>query len=152
MYDNLSVLFGKSFHERIVLLILYFEKIAWVKLPFKMLRKLIVQFGYHCEIHPDSFIDKEAIVTCRLPHPFMIIIHRESVLGHNLCVFQDVTIGVLEKGGERDCPRLGNNVYIGAKASVLGGVKIGDGAKIGAHTLVLGDVLPGQTVIGIHKN
>lgn len=130
MYNDLLILSKKTFHERIILFLLYFEKVSKVKCLFKILRKLIVQLGYHCEIHPDSFIDKEAIVSCRLPHPFMIIIHRKSILGHNLVIFQGVTIGVIEKGESINAPILDDNVYIGAKASVLGNVKIGSGAKI----------------------
>lgn len=151
IYKDLKSLLKKNFHERIILFILYFEKGACMKWPFKVLRKIILQMCYHCEIHPDSFINKEAIVSCRLPHPYMIIIHRKTILGRNLVIFQGVTIGVIEKGQQIEAPVLGDDVYVGAKASILGNVEIGKGAKIGAHTLVLDDVAPGETAIGLHK-
>lgn len=151
MYEDLKILLKKSFHERIILLILYFEKGSCMKWPFKVMRKVFVQMCYHCEIHPDSFVDKEAIVSCRLPHPFMIIIHKKTILGHNLVIFQGVTIGVIEKGQQTVAPVLDDDVYVGAKASILGNVKVGKGAKIGAHTLVLDNVATGETAVGLYK-
>lgn len=150
MFSDLKTIFRKGFHERIVLLLLYLEKRSKIKLLFKIVRKLIIQCGYHCEIHPDSFRDAKAIATCSLPHPFMIIIHKGVSLGRNLRIFQGVTIGDIEKG-KVEVPYIGDGVYIGTKASVLGGVVVGDNAKIGAHTLVLCDVQPNQTVCGVYN-
>ena len=93
MFKDLCILLKKSFHERIILLILYMEKCSRIKWPFKVIRKIIIQIIYHCEIHPDSFRDKDAIVSCRLPHPYLIIIHRTASLGSNMSIFQGVTIG-----------------------------------------------------------
>ena len=118
IYSDFLRLSKKTFHERIILFTLYFEKVSKVKLPFKILRKLVIQLGYHCEIHPDSFIDKEAIVSCRLPHPYLIIIHKNAILGHGLSIFQGVTIGVIEKEEQIEAPVLGDDVYVGAKASI----------------------------------
>ena len=150
MIFEIKTLVNKTFHERIILSLLYFEKVSWMKFPFKVLRKVIIQFGYHCEIHPDSFIDKEAIINCSLPHPYLIIVNRRAILGHNLRIFHGVTIGANEKG-ENLVPVIRDNVYIGAGACILGGVIIGENAKIGAHSVVLSDVDPGKTACGIYK-
>lgn len=48
------------------------------------------------EIHPASFRSKEAISTCRSPHPYLIIIHRTASIGINSTIFHNVTIGVIE--------------------------------------------------------
>jgi serine O-acetyltransferase len=77
-----------------------------------------------------------------------IIIHPDTVMGERCSISQGVTIGVL--GGERDgVPRLGNDVYIGAGAKILGPVTIGDGAIVGANAVVLEDVPPGATAVGV---
>ena len=69
-------------------------------------------------------------------------------MGERCSISQGVTIGVL--GGERDgVPRLGNDVYIGAGAKILGPVTIGDGAIVGANAVVLEDVPPGATAVGV---
>jgi len=77
-----------------------------------------------------------------------IIIHPDTVMGERCSISQGVTIGVL--GGERDgVPRLGNDVYVGAGAKILGPVTIGDGAVVGANAVVIDDVPPGATAVGV---
>lgn len=69
LIKDLKKIGRNTFHAKIVLTLLYLEKISYFKLPFRILRKIIIQGFYSCEIHPDSFRSKEAIATCRLPHP-----------------------------------------------------------------------------------
>ena len=77
-----------------------------------------------------------------------IIVHPDTVIGERCSLSQGVTIGVL--GGERPgVPRIGNDVYIGAGAKLLGPVTIGDGAIIGANAVVLEDVPAGATAVGV---
>lgn len=143
---------NNEFHGRLILKILLLEKLSYIKIPFKFLRRIIVQMFYNCEINPDSFNDLDALSSLRLPHPFMIIIHKSSKIGNNCTIFQGVTIGVVEKKGcLNQASIIGNNVYIGCKASILGNLTISDNVKVGAHTLVLSDVAAGKTVIGIYK-
>lgn len=78
-----------GFHAIITLTLLYMEKAFYFKFPFKILRKLIIQGLYSSEIHPDSFRNKEAIATCRLPHPYLIIIHRTASIGINSTIFHN---------------------------------------------------------------
>jgi serine O-acetyltransferase len=68
-------------------------------------------------------------------------------IGSNLQVHQGVTVGWDYKGDRR--PIIGNDVFIGAGAKVLGAVTIGDGARIGANAVVVCDVPPGATAVGI---
>lgn len=80
-----------------------------------------------------------------LPHPNGIVIHPDSTIGPNCLIFQQVTLGVGDKGA----PRIGGHVDIGAGAKILGGVLIGDHAKIGANAVVLEDVPAYATAVGI---
>lgn len=68
-------------------------------------------------------------------------------IGANLQVHQGVTVGWDYKGDRR--PVIGDDVFIGAGAKVLGAITIGDGARIGANAVVVCDVPPGATAVGI---
>lgn len=68
-------------------------------------------------------------------------------LGANCSVGQGVTIGFKGGGKSTRSPRVGNNVYIGTSAVVIGDITVGDGAVIGANTTVVKDVPPGYTVV-----
>lgn len=140
------------YHGRIVLYILYLEKISFIKFPFKVLRRLVIQHGYLSEISPDSFISSDNIVSLRLPHPFLIIIHRTASIGLNCTIFHNVTIGVIENASyESIAGKIGDNVYIGCDSAVLGNVMIGNSVRIGAKSLILKDVSSNQTVVGLYK-
>jgi serine O-acetyltransferase len=76
-----------------------------------------------------------------------IFIHKDAKLGANCVLRQGVTIGNRHDNGP--VPTLEDNVELGAYAQILGGVKIGKGAKIGAMSVVLCDVPEGATAIGI---
>lgn len=69
-----------------------------------------------------------------------------SRMGRNCSLIASITIGIRN---EHDFPVIGDNVFIGAGARVLGGITIGDGAVIGANAVVITDVPPGATVVGI---
>jgi len=146
--DIKSIFKLNGFHSRIVLLILYGEKKFLIKFPFKLLRKFINQALYHCEIHPDSFTSVTAIATMRLPHPYLIIIHRTCRIGVNGTIFQGVTIGVNENK-EIIAAQIGDSFYIGCNSSVLGPVKIVDNVTIGAHSLILKDLTESGVVFGL---
>ena len=82
-----------------------------------------------------------------LPHPNGIVIHHGARIGPNCLIFQQVTIGT--RTGEIMLPVIGGRVDIGAGAKILGNVRIGDHASIGANAVVLKDVPAGKTAIGI---
>lgn len=74
------------------------------------------------------------------------VIHSSAVIGDNCKIQQNITIG---GRGTSGTPTIGNNVFIGAGATILGNVIIGDNVKIGAMSLVLDDVPPNSTVVGV---
>lgn len=81
-----------------------------------------------------------------LPHPNGLVIHPDVEIGANCLLMQQVTLGTNGVGG---APVLGHNVDVGPGAKLLGPVRIGDGAMIGAMSLVMRDVPPGTVVAGI---
>ncbi len=81
-----------------------------------------------------------------LPHPNGIVIHPSARIGVNCLIFQQVTIGT---AGTHQSPIIGNHVDIGAGAKLLGNIQIGNNAKIGANAVVLSDVPPSKTAVGI---
>lgn len=81
----------------------------------------------------------------QLPHPNGVVVHPNSDIGPNCLLFQQVTLG--SRAGR--APRLGGNVVVGAGAKLLGGIRIGDHARIGANAVVLDDVPAGATSVGI---
>lgn len=80
-----------------------------------------------------------------LPHPNGVVIHPNVEIGPNCLIFQQVTIGVNNKG----FPRVGGHVDIGAGAKVLGSIVLGNHSKIGANAVVLINVPEHATAVGI---
>lgn len=81
-----------------------------------------------------------------LPHPYGVVIHQNSHIGSGCAIWQNVTIGSDEEG---NVPRIGSNVRIYAGACIIGAVVVGDNAIIGANAVVLSDVPPGHTAVGV---
>jgi serine O-acetyltransferase len=81
-----------------------------------------------------------------LPHPNGVVIHEDAVIGDDCMIMQQVTIGMIG-GGE--VPTIGDRVYVGAGAKIIGKLTVGDGARIGANAVVLHDVPAGATAVGV---
>lgn len=80
-----------------------------------------------------------------LIHAIGVVINGEVTGGSNLLIEHQVTIGA----DRRRSPRLGSNILVGAGAKIIGGITIGDDARIGANAVVVHDVPPHTTVVGI---
>lgn len=80
-----------------------------------------------------------------IAHPIGTVIAVDR-MGDNCSVIASATLGLRN---DRSFPDIGNNVFIGAGARVLGGVRVGDGAIVGANAVVVDDVPAGATVVGI---
>jgi serine O-acetyltransferase len=95
-----------------------------------------------------SDIDPRARLGQRLmlPHPNGVVIHEDAVIGDDCMIMQQVTIGMI---GEGEVPTIGNRVYIGAGAKIIGRVTVGDGARIGANAVVTEDVPANWTAVGV---
>lgn len=126
--------------------------------PFLRLKNNLYQKGFH--LIP-KLLDRlfRILFSCDIPssvqlgsncifahHGLGVVIHPKTKIGNNCKIFQHVTIG--SRNGSLP-PTLGDRVYIGVGATIIGDIKIGDNARIGAHALVLDDVPEGCTVVGI---
>jgi len=97
------------------------------------------------EIHPGAQIGQGFFID----HGMGVVIGETAVIGDNVLLYQGVTLGGtgLEKGKRH--PTIGNNVVIGTGAKVLGNITIGDNSYIGANAVVIKDVPPNSTVVGV---
>ena len=97
------------------------------------------------EIHPGAQIGKGFFID----HGNGVIIGETTIIGDNVTLYQGVTLGGTGKEQGKRHPTLGSNIMVGAGAKVLGSCTIGDNCKIGAGSVVLEDVPPGCTVVGV---
>jgi serine O-acetyltransferase len=84
-----------------------------------------------------------------IEHSGAIVVHGDAVIGDDCIIRQGVTIGNRRISGPLDAPHLGNRVNVGAGAKILGAVRIGDDAEIGANAVVLVDVPAGAIAVGV---
>ena len=98
------------------------------------------------EIHPGATIGRNVFID----HGMGVVIGETAIVGNNVTIFHGSTLGGIggEKGEKRH-PTVEDDVLIGAGAKVLGNVTIGKGAKIGANAIVLNDIPPYRTAVGI---
>jgi serine O-acetyltransferase len=78
-----------------------------------------------------------------------IHVNSEAVIGNNCNLQQDVTLGKVNRGAHSGAPVIGDNVFIGAGAKIIGRIHVGDGAAIGANAVVTRDVPAGMAVAGV---
>ncbi len=97
------------------------------------------------EIHPGATIGKGLFID----HGMGVVVGETAVIGDNVLLYQGVTLGGtgLVKGKRH--PTIGNNVVIGGGAKVLGNITVGDNSYIGANAVVIRDVPPNSTVVGV---
>jgi len=78
-----------------------------------------------------------------------IVVHRDAKIGKNCNISQGVTIGIANRGNRKGCPVIGDNVYIGPGAKIIGGINVGNDVAIGANCVVTKDVPDRSVVVGI---
>ncbi len=114
------------------------------RLPARMLSNLARSLT-GIEIHPGAHIGAGVFID----HGMGVVIGETSVIGDNCTLYHGVTLGGTSWKAEKRHPTLGHSVVIGAGAKLLGPILVGDGAKIGANSVVVRDVPPVATVVGI---
>lgn len=112
---------------------------------FPRLVSQISRFFTGIEIHPGAKIGKKFFID----HGTGVVIGETSEIGDNVTLYQGVTLGGTGKERGKRHPTVGNNVLIGVGAKVLGAITIGDNARIGGGAVVLKDVPPNSTAVGV---
>jgi serine O-acetyltransferase len=97
------------------------------------------------EIHPGAWIGKSFFID----HGMGVVIGETAIVGDGVLLYQGVTLGGTGKETGKRHPTLGNNVVVGAGAKILGNITIGDNSYIGANAVVIKNVPPNSTVVGI---
>ncbi len=97
------------------------------------------------EIHPGATIGKRLFID----HGVGVVIGETAEIGDDVTIYQGVTLGGTGKDTGKRHPTIGNGVMIGSGAKVLGPFKVGDNAKIAAGAVVLEEVPPNCTAVGV---
>lgn len=114
----------------------------------KVTARVISQLGRFLtgiEIHPGAKIGKGLLID----HGSGVVIGETAEIGDNCLIYQGCTLGGTGKEHGKRHPTLGNNVMVGSGAKILGPFKVGDGAKIAANAVVLEEVPPKCTAVGV---
>ncbi|MDI9313581.1 MAG: serine O-acetyltransferase [Hydrotalea sp.] len=121
----------------------------------KFLPKLIVLFvriWSGIEIHPAAKIGKRFFID----HGMGVVIGETAIIGDDVTLYHDVTLGGVSPSvnaetqrNQKRHPTLGDNVIVGSGAQILGPITVGQGARVGANAVVVRDVPPYTTVVGI---
>ena len=97
------------------------------------------------EIHPAAQIGRRFFID----HGEGVVIGETSIIGDDVLMYQQVTLGGTGKDTGKRHPTIGNNVILGAGAKILGNINISDFVRIGAGSVVIEDVPPHSTVVGV---
>jgi serine O-acetyltransferase len=145
---------AKSFFEVILLypgvhaLVYYRVAHALYKMHLFFLARFLSQSGRFftgIEIHPGAKIGKRFFID----HGLGVVVGETTIIGNDVLLYQGVTLGGTGIMKGKRHPTVGNNVVIGTGAKVLGNIIIGDNSYIGANAVVIKDVPPNSTVVGV---
>lgn len=129
---------------------LFFHRIAHslYRRGLRFIPRFISAFGMFftmIDIHPAATIGRRVFID----HGVGVVIGETAVIGNDVVIYQQVTLGGVSTSKGKRHPTIGNNVVIGAGAKVLGNIYIGDDAKIGANSVVVKNVPFSATAVGI---
>jgi|TARA_B110000444_G_C18804394_1_gene579162 serine O-acetyltransferase len=129
---------------------LFFHRVAHVLWNYKLY--LIARFVSHIsrfltaiEIHPAAKIGKRFFID----HGVGVVIGETAEVGDDVFIYHQVTLGATTSKKIKRHPTIGDGVIIGAGAKLLGPINVGKEAKIGANSVVVNDVPPRATMVGI---
>lgn len=105
----------------------------------------LARFLTGIEIHPGAQIGRRLVID----HGMGVVIGETTIIGDDVAIYQNVTLGGTGKQRGKRHPTIGDNVVIGVGAKILGAVTVGEGAKIGGGAVVLRDVPPHTTAVGV---
>ncbi len=121
---------------------------AFYKRNLRFLARVVSQisrFFTGIEIHPGAIIGRRLFID----HGMGVVIGETCEIGNDVTLYQGVTLGGTGKEGGKRHPTLGDNVLVASGAKVLGSITVGENSKVGAGSVVLKEVPPNSTIVGI---
>ena len=115
-----------------------------LRLPARFLSQ-IGRFFTGVDIHPGALLGRRLFID----HATGVVIGETAIVGSDVTMYQGVTLGGTGKGHGKRHPTVCDNVFIGNNANVLGNITIGENSRVGAGSVVLSDVPPNSTVVGV---
>ncbi len=104
-----------------------------------------VRFFTGIEIHPGAKIGRR----CFIDHGMGVVVGETAIIGDDVTIYQGVTLGGTGKEKGKRHPTIGNGVFIGAGANILGNITVGENCRVGAGSVVLRDVPSDSTIVGV---
>ena len=117
---------------------------AKLRLAARLLSQ-VARFFTGVDIHPGALIGRRLFID----HATGVVIGETTIVGSDVTMYQGVTLGGTGKGHGKRHPTVCDRVFIGNNANVLGNVTIGENSRVGAGSVVLADVPPNSTVVGV---
>jgi serine O-acetyltransferase len=117
---------------------------AKLRLPARLLSQFS-RFVTGIEIHPGALIGRRLFID----HGAGVVIGETAIVASDVTIYQGVTLGGTGKGHGKRHPTVCNSVFIGNNANVLGNITVGENSRVGAGSVVLADVPPNSTVVGV---
>lgn len=103
------------------------------------------RFATGIEVHPAARLGRRVVID----HGMGVVIGETAAVGDGCLLYKGVNLGGTNLERKVRHPQVGNNVVIGANACILGAIRIGDHARVGSGSVVVKDVPPGATVVGV---
>jgi serine O-acetyltransferase len=117
-------------------------------MKLRLLARLLSQVArfFTCvDIHPGALLGRRLFID----HAMGVVIGETAIVGDDVTMYQGVTLGGTGKGHGKRHPTVCDGVFIGNNANVLGNITVGENSRIGAGSVVLADVPPDSTVVGV---
>jgi serine O-acetyltransferase len=105
----------------------------------------IARFFTGVDIHPGATIGRRLFID----HATGVVIGETAIVGNDVTLYQGVTLGGTGKGHGKRHPTLCDGVFVGNNANILGNITVGENSRVGAGSVVLSDVPPNSTVVGV---
>src|SRR5580658_1882034 len=115
-----------------------------LRLPARILSQ-VARFYTGVDIHPGALLGARLFID----HAMGVVIGETAIVGSDVTMYQGVTLGGTGKGQGKRHPTVCDGVFIGNNANVLGNITVGENSRVGAGSVVLSDVPPNSTVVGV---
>jgi serine O-acetyltransferase len=115
---------------------------------FRLLARVLSQVGRFytgVDIHPGALIGQRLFID----HATGVVIGETAIVGSDVTIYQGVTLGGTGKQHGKRHPTICDRVFIGNNANILGNLTVGENSRVGAGSVVLSDVPPNSTVVGV---